>query len=72
MKKKQDHPLKAYRLERGISQKFIADKVGLVLMSIRRIEEYQQYPRLPMVAKIIKATGGFLDANDFLPPSRGR
>jgi transcriptional regulator with XRE-family HTH domain len=44
--------LKKIRLERGISQKELAEKTGLTRQTIHNIENGKQYPKLSNIIKI--------------------
>lgn len=61
------HPLRTYRQKTDISLAKLAEKVGTTRASLSRIECGRQTPSLDLVSRIIKATGGKLKADDFLP-----
>lgn len=59
--------LREYRSERGLSQEDFARTVGVKKATISRIEKGRRVPSMGLVSRICEATGGALNANDFLP-----
>lgn len=60
------HPLTVYRKRRGISQDEIAKRVGVTRWTITSIETGRRTPSFGLVAKLIEASRGELNANDFV------
>lgn len=45
--------LKKYRMEQGLSQEDLAEKVSVSVSTIKFIEQHQRAPSLPMLLKIL-------------------
>ena len=63
-----EHPLKHFRLRHDLAASAVAAQVHVSRQTIHRIEKWVQTPSLDLVAKLVRATGGKLSADDFLPP----
>lgn len=66
-----DHPLRTFRLSRGMTLDALADVSGTTAATLSRIENRQVRPSLDLIERITAATGGAVTANDFVsaPPS---
>ncbi len=63
------HPLTQYRADADVSRDALAKMAGTSRQTIHRIEQWEQSPSLDLVGRLIRATGGAVSADDFLPPS---
>ena len=61
--------LRTYRLKNGLSQREMAEKVGVTIATISRLETGRRTASMRLVSSIVDATGGELTAADFMPPS---
>ncbi len=61
-----NHPLREYRTGAGLTLAEMAEKTGMSVPSLCRIELGQQAPSLKLIAKLIKLSRGKLRADDFL------
>jgi transcriptional regulator with XRE-family HTH domain len=64
------HPLRAYRKAERVTLITLAKRVGTTEGTLSRIESGSRTPSLSMVARIIRATGGKVRADDFIPKFR--
>ncbi len=55
------HPLRAVRKQRGVSQEWLADQVGVSMRTIRRIELNQHDTAFSVMGRIATALGVSLD-----------
>lgn len=62
-----EHALKTYRTANRISAQQLAETVGTTRQTIHRIEAFKVSPSLELVGRIVRATGGEIRADDFLP-----
>ncbi len=60
------HPLTIYRENAGLSVAALAALADTSRQSIHRIETGKQTPSLGLVARLLKAADGELEANDFM------
>ena len=60
------HPLKLWILERGETQEAFAHRAGVAPQNLSDILRWRRDPTLPTIRKLIRATGGALDANAFM------
>lgn len=61
------HPLRTHLRETGQTLEAFAVKVGTSAPSLSRILTGKQTPSLALVGRILRAAGGKLTADDFLP-----
>lgn len=61
------NPLRAYRLENGITLGELSRRIGVSKPSLSRIETGKQVPSLSLLKVIATETGGRVMPNDFLP-----
>lgn len=52
-----DHPLRRYRVNRGLTLEQIADKVGVSFVTISRIEGRKQQASHRLLIRLSEATG---------------
>ena len=64
-----EHPLRIYRRKVGATQRQLAERLGVSLPSLCRLERNQQWPSRDLMARIVSETGGFVSPADFLPPA---
>lgn len=64
------HPLRSYRHKQELALEVLAERVGVTRQSLSRIELGKQNPSLDLIDKLVKATGGRVKAEDFLPSRR--
>ena len=62
-----EHALKRFRLSANISADQLAKAAGTSRQTIHRLENGHQVASLWLVSRLIKATGGAVTADDFLP-----
>ncbi len=72
MKENKKFTLKALRINNGWSQEEAASLYGVSIDTIKNYEAYKTYPDVPIIEKILKASG--LDYNDiiFLPKENAK
>jgi transcriptional regulator with XRE-family HTH domain len=63
-----EHPLRTYRRKVGATQRQLAERLGISLPSLCRLEKNQQWPSRDLMGRIVTETGGFVSPEDFLPP----
>lgn len=66
---KEGMDLSSYLREADIKPTRFAEALGVPASTITRLLSGERSPRLDTIAKIERATGGKVTANDFLPPS---
>lgn len=59
--------MKAFREAAGLTQAELAEKVGVTVSSICCWETGLRYPAWKLIPAIERATGGLVQANDFVP-----
>ncbi len=64
-----EHPLKRYRLRRGLTLEAFARELGTTKSWLSRIETGASMPSSDLIGRIIASAGGSLRANDFFPPA---
>ncbi len=62
-----EHPLRTYRRKVGATQRQLAERLGISLPSLCRLERNQQWPSRDLMERIVAETGGFVSPADFLP-----
>ncbi len=55
-----------YLSESGLSKKVFADSIGVSEEAVRRYVTGERKPDWPVLARIVKATGGKVSADDFM------
>ena len=66
-----EHPLTRYRHRHGLSLDALAARVGTTKATLSRIESGKGNPSVGLMQRVIQASGGELDANDFVRPAAG-
>ena len=64
--------LKAVRINNNWSQEEASKLYGVSIDSVRNYESYKTYPDVPVIEKILKATGLKYDDIIFLPLNYGK
>ena len=72
MKKRVKFTLKALRINHGWSQEQMAQKIGVSIDTIQNYESYKTFPDVPIIEKILNATGLKYDDIIFLPCHYGK
>ena len=62
-----NHPLALYRKRVGLTQAKVAQQAGVGRWTINSIETGRRLPSLSLVARLIYASDGALQADDFVP-----
>ena len=60
------HALALYRARAGLSRKAVADAAQTTRQTIHRIERGETQPSWDLAARLIRVSGGWLSADDFL------
>jgi len=60
------HALTIYRTKAGLSMRAVAEAAGTSRQTIHRIENGEQQPSWDLAARLIRVSGGWLSADDFL------
>jgi transcriptional regulator with XRE-family HTH domain len=63
--KKPLHPLRAFRIARGIKLRDLAKDTKMSPASISRIERFEQFPSSDALKRLREYSGHVLSANDF-------
>lgn len=58
--------LREWRDAQGVSQAWVADKIGTSIPSVSRIEAGEQWPSPELMRRIEEVTAGFVTAADLL------
>ena len=81
------HPIRAYRAQRGVTMRLLADRAGITEAALSRIETLDtELPSIPVIKRLILACDGEVSATDIFlhhfaagdstkkrkPPSRQR
>jgi transcriptional regulator with XRE-family HTH domain len=64
------HPLKEYRVRKGLTLAKLACRVGVQVPALSKIENWQRMPSMSLAARIQEATNGAVTPNDFLSDDR--
>jgi transcriptional regulator with XRE-family HTH domain len=67
----EDHPLKAWRAKRGLTQEALGDAVGVGASQISMIEAGKRGPSIEVAAKIVRVSKGAIPLEVLLPGLAG-
>jgi len=64
--------LRTWRKDRSLTIEQMAEKLGVSVGSLSRIERGEQWPDREFFERVLSETGGSVTANDFVAPTKRR